>query len=65
MEINAQKQVQWLVLQVIAQGKLLVYNTGLEHKDCGSDYKAVYRNTDALLITETSFLFHRSLFQSY
>lgn len=33
----AQKQAQWLVLQVIAQGELLVDNNGLEHKDCGSD----------------------------
>lgn len=41
MEINAQKQVQWLMLQVIARGELLVDNTGLGHKDCGSDYKAI------------------------
>lgn len=37
VEVNAQKQVQWLVLQVVARGELVVDNTGLEHKDCGSD----------------------------
>lgn len=39
MELNAvcTKQVEWLVLQVIAQGELLVDNNGLEHKDCESD----------------------------
>lgn len=35
----AEKQAQWLVLQVIAGGggELLVNNNGLGHKDCGSD----------------------------
>lgn len=33
----AQKQAQWLVLQVMAQGELLVDNSGLEDKDTGGD----------------------------
>lgn len=31
-----QKQAQWLVLQVIAQGELLADNNELEHKAHGS-----------------------------